>query len=158
MFAARLDLYANPALRRRLQRLENVPVEVAQQTAIEVAQKLTEEARRNLRIGGPRGLRVRSGKLRNNTEVDIRQTPSGSSIRLRTLFYGLVNARGMVIRPKRGPYLVFRGSRGWARVKSVTIPKRDWDVAALEAARRDLPAIVSRSVVARTRLTGLGQK
>lgn len=144
--AASVQMFVAPWLRRYMGHLQDLPRDLTRNAAIEMAQRLEEEARRNLRVGGPRGLRVRTGRLRDQTRVVLRDTPQGATAELRTLFYGLVNARGAVITPKRGPYLVFRTARGWVRAKRVVIPARDWDVAAAETVRREFPRFLTGAV------------
>lgn len=152
---ANLDFYGNPALRRRLERLNDVPVEVARELAKQGAAVLTREAKANLQSQSARTLGRRSGNLITHTRAFARETPNGATTDLYTLFYGRVNARGATIHAKNAPYLVFRIGNRLLRKKSVVIPARDWDRLALERTREQLPRLTRQAVVARMRMAPL---
>lgn len=150
-----LDLYGRPALRRRLERLNDLPVEVAREIARGTAARLTLEARRALQAQGPRTLGRRSGNLITHTRAEARETPNGATAELYTLFYGRVNARGATIRAKNAPYLVFRFGNRLIRKREVVIPARDFDRLAMERTREALPGLTRQAVVARMRTAAL---
>lgn len=149
---ANLDLYGNPTLRRRLERLGDVPVEVARELVKQTATVLTREARANLQFQSARTLGRRSGDLLRYTVATARDTPNGATVELHTLFYGRVNARGMEIHAKNAPYLVFRIGNRLFRKRSVIIPARDWDRLAIERTREQLPRLTRQAVTARMRI------
>ncbi|WP_295818874.1 hypothetical protein [uncultured Deinococcus sp.] len=148
-----LDLYGNPTLRRRLERLGDLPVEVAREIARGAAARLTLEAKAALQTQGPRTLSRRTGNLITHTRATARDTPNGATAELHTLFYGRVNARGMTIHAKAAPYLVFRIGNRLLRKRSVVIPARDWDRLAMERTRAALPGLTRQAVVARMRVS-----
>ncbi|MVN88636.1 hypothetical protein GO986_18020 [Deinococcus sp. HMF7620] len=149
---ASLDLYGNPTLRRRLERLGEVPVEVARELAKQTAVVLTREAKANLQFQSARTLGRRSGNLITHTRAFARDTPNGATVELYTLFYGRVNARGMEIEAKNVPYLVFRIGNRFFRKRSVIIPARDWDRLAIERTRAQIPRLTRQAVTARMRI------
>lgn len=68
--------------------------------------------------------------------------------------YARVHEEGMTISAKRAPYLHFKGQKGWARVKSVTIRPRPF----LQPALNDIAAKADRVIsdeIARTLERGL---
>lgn len=123
-----------------IQKLPSLPVEVTHATMQDVRQVVLYEARKNVSKGGSRGLNVRTGNLYRNLRTRVELTPKGASVRITGPFYGRVNARGAVIVPKKGPYLVFQVGGRWVRSKRVVIPARPWDKDALEAVQRQFPS------------------
>lgn len=149
---ANFDLYANRTLRRRLERLSDLPVDVAREVSIGIAKTLEQEAKANLQRQSARTLGRRTGNLLAHTRTEVRETPNGSTVELKTLFYGRVNARGAVIKAKNAPYLVFRIGGRLFKKKQVIIPARDWDRLAIERTRAKIPTLTRKAVIARMRV------
>lgn len=84
-----------------------------------------DQVRRNLR---GRVLQRRSGNLERTLKTRLtgsgRRVAAVLSIGSPSVPYARIHEEGGTILPKRGKYLVFKGSRGWAKVTKVTIPAR----------------------------------
>lgn len=140
----RVEVKGQDKFPKWLQKLPDLPREVTRAAMADVRDVLLGEARKNVSKGGSRGLNVRTGNLIRNLRTRLDLTPDGAEVRLTGPFYGRVNARGAVITPKAGPYLVFQIGGRWVRSRRVVIPARPWDEDALQTAQRAFPRYLSK--------------
>jgi len=84
------------------------------------------EREMKLRLSG-RALKVVTGRLRNSVNPQVSEEAGGIVLRVGpNVKYAAIHEFGGVIKPKNGPFLHFKGSFGWVKVGSVTIPKRPY--------------------------------
>ncbi len=130
------------------------------------ATTLAMEGQRHAAFGvtnAPGGLRVRSGALRRSlagiTEtkgqtVSVVLSSGGRGLPGQEGFatgfgsvpYARIHEEGGTITPKRGKYLHFKGSKGWAKVTSVTMPKRPFLQPALVHISRKADEVISTEI------------
>lgn len=125
----------------------------------DAATKMDEGAKMRTTGGNP--LNVRDGKLRQS--IRFGTTVKGNTVTAmvqaggRRAFYASVHEYGKTITAKTpGGYLRFKGSRGWATVRSVTIPKRPFLAPAREDAIKGLDATLIKRVRQALRTVGIG--
>jgi hypothetical protein len=112
--------------------------------------------------GRPIGLRRVTGALARSLagEVEAKTRSidvvlsSGGKTGFGAVPYARVHEEGMTISAKRAPYLHFKGQKGWARVKSVTIRPRPFLQPALVHISRKADRVISNEI-ARTLERGL---
>lgn len=103
----------------------------------------------------PTSLSAPSGTLRTSLTTQAKVGPGRQSAVVKTnVKYAAIHEYGGTIRAKEGGYLHFKGSRGWARVKSVTMPERRFLRGALDEKRRDVLDLILRLIVAAFRRGG----
>ena len=129
------------------------------QVATESATTMHREAR--LRTTGGNPLHVRSGGLRQSIKfkTDAKANSVTAEVHAggRRAFYASVHEYGKTITAKTpGGYLRFKGSRGWATGRSVTIPKRPFLAPAREVAIRKLDETLIDRTRAALRTVGIG--
>ena len=104
------------------------PLEMRAKAAQVVVQTaLVAESGVRLNLSG-RVLQRRSGDLIRTVKTSLRgsgaQTVVTLTVGSREAPYAEAHEKGAKIRPKNGPYLHFKGGKGWVRVKEVTLPAR----------------------------------
>ena len=103
------------------------------------------EARKNASRGGYTGLTVRTGAGYRSIRTLYTEEPNGADIALTANWYmkfqnNIDKDTGITIRPKNGPYLIFKTPNGgFRRVKSVHLHQRPWATDALMKTRRMYP-------------------
>lgn len=132
------DISELPVVLGEIAGLEAVLNRITQRLAETAGESLEQTAKRNSVSYLKRG----TGALQNSINVRTNTIGSRTSARLEFLFYGQVHDQGMVIQAKNGGYLTFKGSFGWRKVRSVTIPKRPWATDAVESTGTRFPASV----------------
>jgi len=97
-------------------------------------------AKKNV-TGGKGGgvLNVRTNLGRGSITSRVEPTPRGyRAVVGASTFYMLVHEKGMVIRARNAPFMLFKYKGKFMKVKKVTIPKREWLRPAFEENRRKI--------------------
>ncbi len=100
---------------------------------------------------GKNGLRAPTGNLKRSIVGRSLTGSEGIGISLhagdrRQVVYAAIHEYGGTITAKNGPYLHFKGSKGWARVRQVTIPPRPYIGPAIDNLRKILPKDIGKVV------------
>ncbi|MBZ9753179.1 hypothetical protein K7W42_20290 [Deinococcus sp. HMF7604] len=135
-----------------VRRLGTLPEQVTKEALAESRDYLRDAARRNASKGGPRGLRVRTGRLLRSIRTYLKAKPNGGELSLGMVFYGWVHDRGATIKAKGGGLLRFRTPDGrWHAVPQVVLPERRWARDALEDTRKQYGRYLYRALERATR-------
>ena len=106
---------------------------------------LTSEARKFMLLSYRRsGLGVQTNRLKGSLMASALTGSRQIGIVMRAgdrsqVVYAAIHEFGGTIVPVNGQYLTFKGSKGWARVQSVTIPARPYVKPALDQLSRRVP-------------------
>jgi len=104
--------------------------------------------------GRPRGLGIGRGNLVRSLAGEVEARPrsvdvilsSGGKSGFGAVPYARIHEEGDTITPKKGKYLHFKGSKGWAKVTSVTIPPRPFLQPALEHIATKADRVISDEI------------
>jgi len=104
--------------------------------------------------GRPRGLGIGRGNLVRSLAGEVEARPrsvdvvlsSGGKSGFGAVPYARIHEEGDTITPKKGKYLHFKGSKGWAKVTSVTIPPRPFLQPALVHISRQADKVISTEI------------
>lgn len=97
---------------------------------------------------GPHSLSVDSNNLRTSLTTRVEATAAQQKATVGTnVIYAAIHEYGGTITAKNAPYLHFKGSRGWAKVKSVKIPARRWLGTSLDEKRKDIVNLILRVLI-----------
>ena len=125
-------------------------------------------AQRRVTGGGSstRSLNVRTGKLRQSIKPSVKRTKGGVRATIQAggsaggavVKYARIHETGLPnpIVPINGKYLRFKGNKGWATVKSVSIPARPYLRPSRDSAARIAPAIMRKEIIKALRSVNLG--
>ena len=135
-----------------VRRLGSLPEQVTREALAESRDFLRDKVRQNAQKGGPRGLRVRSGRLLRSIRTYLKATPQGGELSLGMAFYGWVHDRGAVVVPKKaGRLRFFIPGVGWRTAMRVVLPERGWARDALGETRKQYPRYLRRALERATR-------
>lgn len=130
-----------------LDRLDQLPEQVARGVLAQAQGDLQESLRRNAQKGGPRGLRVRSGRLLRSIRAALKPTPGGAELDVSMAEYGWIHNRGATITAHSGGRLrMFIPGVGWRTAMRSVLPARGWIDDAVDETRAKLPRYLNQAV------------
>ena len=133
-----------------------------------IALRMDNIAQRRVTGGGSstRKLNVRTGKLRQSIKWKVKRVKGGVQASIQAggsaggavVKYARIHETGLPdpIVPTNGKYLRFKGSKGWATVKSVSIPARPYLRPGRDAGARIASQVLKKEFVKSLRGVGLG--